>query len=92
MVERLICAREPYPFDMPVRERKKRQAALNLFTAKLFQDAMAFKFCDLSEALSAVYLSGLWHGAMFGPRILNRRSKNERPSPPDPDDHHRRTP
>jgi len=61
-IERLIM---PGPLlaqqTMSAKDRKHRLYRLNQFTSGLFRDALARGSCDASDALSAVYLSGMHH-------------------------------
>ena len=71
MTERLVTAWELLG-DLPVPEKRRKTAQLDTFTRELFQDAMIRKLCDMSGALSAVYLSGLLHGMELGPQATKR--------------------
>ena len=72
MTERLVTAWELLG-DLPVPEKRRKMARLDSFTRELFQDAMAGKLCDMSSALSAVYLSGLLHGMELGPQAAKQK-------------------
>ena len=71
-IERLITSRDALPLDMPRRERQQLEYTLNKLAAELLRDAMMLKLCSASDALGAVYLSGLWHGAMLGARAFEK--------------------
>jgi hypothetical protein len=55
--------------ELSVKDRKLKQRLLNEFTGQLFREAMHFPGANMADALSAVYLSGLYHALELGPRI-----------------------
>ena len=69
-IERLISLQDVLLDNMSMQARKAFRARGNRFTSKLFHDALVSNPYSFSDALTAVYSSGLWHGVKLGPKVL----------------------
>lgn len=67
-IERCVLARDIWPKEMPVKtQRWKEREGIELATS-IYRMALNSVGVTPSDALLAVYISGLWHGTMLAER------------------------